>query len=628
MRTAVRSGHAANNTSLRENLLRTIHRHPERPALTYRLKRHSRPAGANWDTVTWHEFGQLVAEVADELEELCDPGCTVAVLAGNDARYPILEQAVTVSGRKLQPFYTSTPDDELVRAMSVAGAGILVVGDDQQARVRERLIADEMMRAAAGIATLSAIVRLPHTDDRPGGLLSADTEPFDTDQVRAHLSRWPERPAADAVLYLQSTGTTGPAHVIELSEKAILAAMQTLPDEILIAHPTLLSFLPTGHISERLLVGYISVLLAGHTWFGGGIETLGADLVQCRPTAWLAPPLVLEALRSEAIDAASASRLGRWLLRSVEADAARNMTEPLTGPTNRRPQSRFFGWSLRRKCGLSRANVAISGTAPLSADLHAWWETLGLPLRNVYGQTEVSGATSMTRPAGSVRGGVGCPLPGVEVKVAANGELLVRSPSIFTRYVGDERRTADAFESRWFRTGDRARLTDDGELVLLGRVQSIIPTPGSGVADLTDLTRRITSALGAADVAYFRDESGVHVYVAVHPDGVPRHVLMDAGVLDAIPVSDPLTETLRSQLRAFPGRDAIAGFGLFRGAFGFRGGEVGPTGKPRGWRIHQLHCAQQHVWLDGFELGNNVSPIIAAAQAVCPSKPSDSAILR
>ncbi|MBV8787545.1 MAG: AMP-binding protein [Mycobacterium sp.] len=590
----------ADNSSLRENLLQTVRRHPERPALTYRVNRgSSRPAG-NWHTITWHEFGLLVVEVANEIEELCEPGCTVAVLAGNDARYPILEQAVIATGRKLQPLYTSTPNDELMRAMSVTGANVVVVGDDQEARALECPLADEMMRAAVRVIGLSALVRLPCTPDRAGGLLRADTEPFDTDQVRAHLSRWPERLETDAVLYLQSTGTTGPAHVIEISEKAILAAMQALPDELLNAHPTVLSFLPTGHISERLLVGYLSVGLAAHTWFGGGIETLGADLSHCKPSVFLVPPLVLEAIRSEATAAASASRLGRWLLKSAAADAARNATQTLTGPMNRGLQSRLFGWRLRRKCGLNRADVAISGTAPLSADVHAWWETLGLPLRNVYGQTEVSGATSMTRPVGSVRGGVGCPLSWVEVKVADNGELLVRSPSMFTRYVGDERRTVDAFESGWFKTGDRARLTGNGELVLLGRIQSIIPTPGGGVADLNDLTRRVTSALGAADVAYFRDRAGVHVYVAVHPDGVPRHSLMDQGILDPIPISDPLTDILQSQLRSFPGRDAIAGFGLFRGAFGFRDGEVGPTGKARGWRIHQLHGAQ-HVRLERFD---------------------------
>jgi long-chain acyl-CoA synthetase len=364
--------------------------------------------------------------------------------------------------------------------------------------------------------------------------------------------------------------------------------MEALPNEVLKLHAVLLSFLPTGHISERLLTSYLSVVLAGHMWFGGGTETLAADLLHCKPSVFLAPPLVLEAIRSEAIAAASTSLVGRRLLRSVAADAERICRQTLTGPKKRRLQSRFFGWWVRRKSGLGRVDVAISGTAPLSPELHEWWETLGLRLRNVYGQTEVSGATSMTRPVGSIRGGVGHPLPGVEVRVADNGELLVRSPSIFTRYVGDEQKTAHAFDSGWFKTGDRARLSDDGELVILGRIQSMIPTLGGGIADLTDLTRRITSGLGPADVAYFRDESGVYLYIAVHPEGIPRHVLVVEGNLDPIQASDPISEVLQSQLQTFPGRNEIAGFALFRGGFGFRDGEVGPTGKPRGWRIHQL----------------------------------------
>ena len=216
---------------------------------------------------------------------------------------------------------------------------------------------------------------------------------------------------------------------------------------------------------------------------------------------------------------------------------------------------------------------------------------VGLPLRDVYGQTEVSGATSMTRPMGSLRGGVGRPLPGVEVKVADDGELLVRSPSVFTRYVGDEQKTADAFDSGWFKTGDRARLTDSGDLVLQGRVQSQIRTPGGDVADLTDLTRRITSALGASDVAYHRDESGVYLYVAVHPEGIPRHVLIEEGTLDPLPPADPAANVVKTLLDAFPGKDAIVGVALFRGGFGYRDGEVGPTGKSRGWRIHQVRGA-------------------------------------
>jgi AMP-binding enzyme len=149
---------------------------------------------------------------------------------------------------------------------------------------------------------------------------------------------------------------------------------------------------------------------------------------------------------------------------------------------------------------------------------------------NVYGQTEVSGATSMTRPVGSIRGGVGRPLSGVEVKVADDGELLVRSPSLVTRYVGDEDRTALAFNSGWFNTGDRARLCNDNEVVCCPRAHSGL---GSG-----------------------------HRNPAL-----------------------AIERTFRSR------RDRR--IALFRGCFGYRDGEVGPTGKPRGWRIHQLRS--QHV---------------------------------
>ncbi len=581
-----------NMKSLRGNLLWTVCRHPERPALTYRAdRRPGRRAHRDWHTLTWHEFALLVAEVADGLDQLCGPGGIVAVLSGNDARYPVLEQAVIVSGRSLQPLYTSTSDDELLRAIAVTGANVLVVGDDQRDRLREGALSDGLTRGSAAVVELSALVSLPNAAGRPGGLVGADTEPFDTDRVTSRLSRWPERRGADAVLYMQSTGTTGPAQVIEISQTAILAAMQALPDEVLQVHPVMLSFLPTGHISERLLIGHLAVVLAGHTWFGGGLESLATDLMQCKPSVFLAPPLVLDAIRSETIAAASKSSLGRGLLRSVAADADRNSGHPLTGPRNRGLQSRFFGWLVRRRCGLSLADVAIAGTAPLSPDLHAWWETLGLRLRNVYGQTEISGATSMTRPAGSIRGGVGHPLSGMEVMVADSGELLVRSPSVFTRYVGDDARTARAFDSGWFKTGDRAHLTDDGELVLLGRVQSMIPTPDGGVADMTDLTNRIISALGPADVAHFSDRSGLYLYIAVHPEGVPRHVLIDRGILDPVPVTDPLAHVLESQLHSLLAGSSIAGFALFRGGFGYRDGEVGPTGKARGWRIHQLRNA-------------------------------------
>ncbi len=576
--------------SLRANFLGTVQRHPERPAISYVVDGASghRPQ-RQWHTLSWHEYALLVVEVAGRLDELCPSDAIVSVLASTDARYPVLEHAVIVSGRRLQPLYTTTPDDELVRAIAATGAGVLVARRDQWARTQTGPLAEHRQRRSVSVVELDHLVRLPNTGQRPAGLLGADTEPFDTRAVRAKLSEWTERCEDDAVLYLQSTGTTGPAQVIEISQKALLAAIAALPDDVMNPHPVLLSFLPTAHISERLLVGQLSVVLAAHTWFGGGPETLAEDLLRCKPTVFLAPPLVLDAIRGEATAQTSASRMGRLLLRSVAADAERTGRRAVTGAAARRLGTRLFGWSVRRKAGLNRARIAIAGTAPLPPDLRSWWETVGLRLRNVYGQSEMSGSTSLTLPAGSIRGAVGRPLPGVEIKVADDGELLVRSPSMFTRYVGDEQKTARAFDSGWFKTGDRARLGEDGSLILLGRIQSLVPVPGGGVADLGDLTRQITSALGAADVAYHRTDEGVYLYVAVHPAGIPHHVLIDGDLLDPVSPAHPQSKVVYAQLKTSPSGSAIVAVAVFRGAFRLRTGEVGPTGKPRGWRIHQLH---------------------------------------
>lgn len=581
---AIRSTQA---DTIRANLLRTVHRHPERPAITYAVDGDG--IRCRWHTLTWHEVARLVAEVCRELDTLCEPGCTVAVLATTDARYPVLEQAVAVTGRRLQPLYTSTGDDELVHAMSLTAASVLVVGDDQRSRVKDGPLGQRHGRPE--VIHLSDLVRLPGCAGRELGLFTADTEPFDTEQVRAALSRWPERGGTDAMLYLQTTGTTGPARVIEISQSAVLAAVNALPADVMTPHPVLLSFLPTAHISERLLSGYVSVALAGHTWFGNGTDTLATDLVHCKPTVFLAPPLVLDAIRSEATTAASRTPLGRLLLRSATADAEK--TYNVTGASNsrRRWRTRVFGRLVRRQCGLGHVKIALAGTAPLATELHAWWETIGLRLRNVYGQTEVSGATSITAPLCSKCGGVGSPVRGLEVKVGDQNELLVRGPSLFTRYLGDEQATARSFDAGWFKTGDRVEVADNGDLRLLGRVQSMIPTAETGFVNLDDLARRITSRLGAADIAYFHDETGVYLYIAVHPEGVPRHVLIESAALEPIAPTDPVAAALHAELRNPVSDYGIVGIGLFRGGFGYRHGEIGPTGKPRGWRIHQMRSA-------------------------------------
>ncbi|WP_131746771.1 AMP-binding protein [Frankia sp. Cppng1_Ct_nod] len=588
---SVMTGAGQHTITVSAMLVDTVHAHPEQPAITYRRqpaaeKSSPRQRHDDWHTLTWHEFTHLVLGVVDGLDQVLAGARRVAVLAETDARYPALELALGLSGRAVQPLYVTSTDDDLRRAARTAGAEALVVGRSQRERARAAAL-------HLPVVELDMLVPLPGVEGTPLATLAADVEPFDTALVRERLSALPTRPPGDTLLYLQSTGTTGPARVIEVSETAVLAAVLAVRGETTHPFPRFLSFLPTAHISERLLTLYVSLTLAGHTWYGGGLPTLESDLPACRPTVLLAPPLVYEAVRGQALASAASSALGRRLAASVQRTADEALSAGRTGGTGRRPGAWVFGRQLRRRAGLARVQDAFAGTAPVPADLRAWWEAVGVPVRNVYGQTEVAGATSITARSGAAFDGVGVPVRRVEVTIGDDNELLVRSPSLFTRYVGEDAVTARTLRDGWLHTGDRATIRGDGEIVLLGRVQSLVSAPDGTVVDTGVLVVQIGAELGPADIAVVPagSEAGMLLYVAIHPAGTPEHTLREAARLDPVAGEDPRWARLAALVVRWDPHAVIRRLAMFDGAFAMSTGEVGPTGKPRGWRIHELRSS-------------------------------------
>ncbi len=582
------AGAGERSDTLRSLLLNTVQAYPERPAITYRCRPAAEKLGrrqrcGDWNTLTWHEFAHVLLGVIDRLDRLVGRAGTVAILAETDARYPVLELALGLTGRVTQPLYVTSPDPELRRAVETTGASALVVGRSQRGRAQ-----------AAGphlpVIELDTVVPLPESP------LGADAPPFDPALLRARLSRLPLRPPDDALLYLQSTGTTGPPRVIEVSEKAILASVQAVRGETTHPFPRFLSFLPTAHISERLLTLYVSLALAGHTWYGGGTSELRSDLPACCPTVLLAPPLVFEAIRGEALAAAASSALGRWLVASVGHITDQVLSEGRVHVASRGLGARAFGSLMRRQAGLAQVRDAFAGTAPVPAKLQAWWDAVGLPIRIVYGQTEVAGATSITARSGVALDSVGAPVRGVEVKIGDDDELWVRSPSAFTRYVGAEAATTRTRPQGWLRTGDRATIRANGEIVLLGRVQSLVRAPDGAVVDTDALLAQVVARLGAADVALASaaPQAGVFLYVALHPPGEPAHALREGIRLDPITTHDLRWGRFAAFASRIDQHGVVRGLAMFDGAFPLATGELGPTGKPRGWRIHQLRSDDLH----------------------------------
>ena len=552
-------------STLSELLIDTVSKHPERPAISHRSGE-----GANFRTLTWHELAYAVLKLVDELERSLPEQRVIAVLSDTNARYPLLELAVGLSGRTLQPLYISASDDELRNALRRSAARVLVIGPEQRNRAGHAAL-------GASIIELNQLLSLEVA-------LPAECEPFDSRNVCERLRALPRRAAGTPILYLQSTGTTGAARPIVISEISLMRAVHGAAAEASQAFPRFLSFLPTAHISERLLTLYVSLCLAGHTYYGAGRRTLTEDLCACLPTALLSPPLLLETLCAEASAQAQTSAFGRILLRSVQRTAGALLASGAVGGAARGLGAWVFGAVLRRRAGLHRVRDLLAGAAPVSPVLHAWCEAAGLPLRVVYGQTELVGITSISPRRGASFGAVGLPTAGMELRLADDGELLVRSGTRFERYLADDEATNLTLEGEWLHTGDRARWRASGELELLGRMQAVMRARDGTRVDSTRIADALGSSFGPAEYVFAAVDGGAYLYVAVPAaDSVRR------GELEPLAETDPRSSQFAQLLAQADPQHLVRGCALFLGNFREAAGEVGPTGKPRAHRIHALH---------------------------------------
>ena len=203
--------------------------------------------------------------------------------------------------------------------------------------------------------------------------------------------------------------------------------------------------------------------------FGEGGESFPNDLREVQPTFFLGVPRVWERLAAGVqFRVRNASRLKRWNYNVWQRRGAKIAAARMRGRRGS-PVSRFLSWlflgrSLRKKLGMSRIRVALSGAAPIAPDVLEYLWSLGIPVREVYGQTENTALATAT-PEDDVRiGKVGRPVPGAELRIADSGEVLVRSPGNFLGYLGDEAATQAAYDDGWLRTGDVGEIDADGFL--------------------------------------------------------------------------------------------------------------------------------------------------------------------
>jgi long-chain acyl-CoA synthetase len=469
---------------------------PERPA----LRRHGEDG---WEVVTWQGYGDAVAEVAAGMVELgIEPRDRVAILGSNDVRWHEADVGILSAGATSVPAYASSPSGQIAYVLGHAAARLCFVGDrDQLAKVLLRR------------HSLGALEHVVVFGNVPDGLDDDFVLGFDDLRAigRDRLAREPDvvrqRSAAvrgeDVATIVYTSGTTGPPKGAELTHDNLEAAIRVITAVVPIGpEDRFLSFLPLAHIAERIVSHFGQIVSGGETWFARSLSTVAEDLRACRPTIFFAVPRVWEkfqmAIREEVERSSGvARRLVETYLRAADkrSEADRTKIRPRARDwVAYAVLDRVVGAKIRAQVGLDKARLLVSGAAPIDPGLLWWFHGVGLDIAEVYGQTEDCGPTTLN-PPGRIRfGSVGPPLPGVDVRVADDGEILVRGGTVCAGYHKDPARTAELIDDAgWMHSGDLGVLDHDGYLHVTGRKKDLIITSSGKNIAPQELETRLQS---------------------------------------------------------------------------------------------------------------------------------------
>jgi len=425
-----------------------------------------------WISISSSELYQNVVGVARTLRKWgISEGDRVSILSENRPEWTIADFASLLIGAVVVPVYSTLTDEQTAYILKDSGARVVFVSTEKQL-LKVRAIQDqtavERIVVMDGVETAHAVHMQRLMQDGPK---ERDAQ-FDS---TAHAIK-PDDPAT--IIY--TSGTTGTPKGAMLTHGNMasniahsLSGFNVRGGEISI------SFLPLSHVTARHVD--FAMLSRGVTLaYVSFVDQLPQALLEVRPTIFVGVPRVYEKVHGQ-VDLKAKGFPKRWIYRWALSIGRAHRAEILADQT---PKS--LAWKLcnrlvysKVRAGMGgRAEVFISGGAPLGRELAEWYADIGIRIDEGYGLTETSPVIAVNSPQAHRLGTVGKPLPNVEVRIAEDGEILVRGPSVFKGYWNRPKETQAALVDGWFKTGDIGKLDPDGFLSITDRKKDLIKTSG------------------------------------------------------------------------------------------------------------------------------------------------------
>jgi long-chain acyl-CoA synthetase len=445
-----------------------------------------RQIDGTWVDITARDFAAQVMAVAKGMIAAgIEHGDRIGLVSKTRYEWSLLDFAIWAAGGVVVPIYETSSADQMEWILSDSGAKAVFVETSAH-----RASIDEIV---GKLPELSHVWQIDGSSAAVDELTAVGAEVTD-EQVHERRALVQ---ADETATIVYTSGTTGRPKGCTLTHRNLLSevrsALSRFP-EILTAGNSLLLFLPLAHILARALAVacVYSRVTIGHT---ADVKDLVSDLGQFRPTFVVAVPRVFEKVYNGAKQKAHAGGKGKIFdaaeATSVAYSAALDNGGPGLGLRIKHAVFDKLVFSKLRGALGGRAIAAVSGGAPLGDRLSHFFRGAGIPVYEGYGLTETSAAACVTFRGQEKVGTVGLPVPGTSVKIAEDGEILIKGEIVFTGYWNNEAATKEALEDGWFHTGDIGELDSDGFLKITGRKKEIIVTAGGKNVSPAQLEDRI-----------------------------------------------------------------------------------------------------------------------------------------
>ncbi len=492
----------------------------EKPALRWK-------DDGDWRTLTWRDYRDEVAAVTLALRSLgFGPGQFGLIMARNAPEHVIADLGLVHAGGAAISVYNTLAPEQLEYVANHSEATVAFVED---AGFLEKFLA---IRSRTPKLQHLVLVR----GDAPEGVMTWESllargRELSSAEPKAFEESWRAVGPEDTISLIYTSGTTGPPKGVVYSHNNIIWTLESVQRFWAIEPQTLVSYLPLAHVAERFTSQWRGIADGHEVWLCPDPNQLLPFLVEARPTFFVGVPRVWEKLMAglRAGIAAEPEEAKRQMVQgaveaAISAYRLRHEGKPVPeefATVVERAQPLFV--LLRSKVGLDRCTTAITSTAPCRPEVHEFWAALGMPLYEVWGMSELTGPATVVPMDDHQAPSIGRPMPGVEVRLGEDGELLVRGGNVMVGYYKEPGKTSEIIDAQgWVHSGDIAEPGPNGQFRIIDRKKELIITSaGKNIspANLESLAK--SSPIIGQAVAVGDSRNFISVLVVLDPQVAP-----------------------------------------------------------------------------------------------------------